>query len=96
MQVSKVSNMPIPVNQEVLAKTIRAEVFDAIKSEIPEFTPDCYISKSELAFFRQKCLDSLFSEVEENFAVGTNRSIGLNPIKEKNLVWNRKGLMHLR
>jgi uncharacterized membrane protein len=64
MQVSKVSNMPIPLNQEVLAKTIRAEVFDAIKSEIPEFTPDCYISKSELAFFRQKCLDSLFSEVE--------------------------------
>ncbi|HLV39837.1 DUF1003 domain-containing protein [Xanthomarina sp.] len=63
---SIISKTEFPKSEMILGKTIRASVFNVIKSEHPKFTKHSAISISELNHYRQKYLETyLLNEAGE-------------------------------
>jgi uncharacterized membrane protein len=54
---SDLTNMDFPVSEKISAKLIRKSILDIIQKENPSFTPNSYLSESELNAYRQKYVE---------------------------------------
>ncbi|GAB4340687.1 MAG: DUF1003 domain-containing protein [Flammeovirgaceae bacterium] len=57
-----ISNQEIPLQQAHKGEMIRKELFNLIVSDYPDFTPNKYISSSELNKYRKKYVENLIKE----------------------------------
>lgn len=63
---SDISKKEYPASEKISGRSIRQSIFSYIQKEYPEFTPDNYLSTSELNYFREKYIsDYLVKEVGE-------------------------------
>ncbi|MEN6618809.1 MAG: DUF1003 domain-containing protein [Rikenellaceae bacterium] len=61
---SDFSNNEFPITEKVLGKTIRWSILNLIQKDNPEFSPDKYLSISELNIYREKYIsDYMIKEV---------------------------------
>ena len=63
---SDISNKEFPISDRISGKTIRPSILDLIQRDNPLFTPDNYLSVSELNSYREKYIDSyLTAEISQ-------------------------------
>lgn len=63
---SDISNKEFPISDRISGKTIRPSILDLIQRDNPLFTPDNYLSISELNSYREKYIDSyLTAEISQ-------------------------------
>jgi len=63
---SDISNIEFPVSEKVSAKTIRHSILNLIQKDIPQFSHESNLSRSELNNYREKAIsDYLVKEVGE-------------------------------
>ncbi|HJV77587.1 MAG TPA: DUF1003 domain-containing protein [Paludibacter sp.] len=59
---SDLSNKKFPVSERISGKSIRKSVFDLILKDYPNFTPDMYLSDTELNAYREKYVESFLTK----------------------------------
>jgi uncharacterized membrane protein len=63
---SDISNIEFPISEKISAKTIRHSILNLIQKEHPDFSHDCFISLSELKYYRGKAInDYLVKDIGE-------------------------------
>lgn len=63
---SDISNNTFPISDKVAGKSIRKSILDLIKIDYPEFTPDKFISMSELNSYREIYIDHFLNKQISN------------------------------
>lgn len=59
---SNLSNKKFPASERISGKSIRKSVFDLILKDYPNFTPDMYLSDTELNAYREKYVESFLTK----------------------------------
>lgn len=59
---SDLSNKKFPASERISGKSIRKSVFDLILKDYPNFTPDMYLSDTELNTYREKYVESFLTK----------------------------------
>jgi uncharacterized membrane protein len=59
---SDISNREFPVSEKISGNMIRQSILDIIQKENPLFTPDKYLSLSELNIYREKYIEQYLNE----------------------------------
>jgi uncharacterized membrane protein len=59
---SDISNNEFPISEKVSAKTIRHSVLALIQKDHPQFTHECYLSLSEMNYYREKSVSEYLSK----------------------------------
>lgn len=59
---SDLSNKKFPASERISGKSIRKSVFDLILKDYPKFTPDMYLSDTELNAYREKYVESFLTK----------------------------------
>ena len=55
---SDLSNKEFPITDRVSGKLVRNTILELIKKDNPQFTSKCYLSSSELNYYREKYIES--------------------------------------
>jgi uncharacterized membrane protein len=64
--ISDLSKKEFPLSEKISAKTIRHSILNLIQKENPQFSHDCFLSRSELDVYRTKSIsDYLIKETGE-------------------------------
>lgn len=58
---SDLSNLEFPISDKISGKTIRASILKLIEKDNPEFTPDKYLSLSELNKYREQYIEEFLT-----------------------------------
>lgn len=69
MKISHISKKEIAKGEEVIGKDIREGIFDLIKSYLPDFEKESFISIDELNLYRRIYLTSLITQEKGELAV---------------------------
>jgi uncharacterized membrane protein len=67
-RTSHISQQPIPPGEAIQGHEIRAEVFDLVCKDHPGFTPDAFLTLSELNLYRRRYLADLISQEKVEIA----------------------------
>jgi uncharacterized membrane protein len=59
---SDLSNKKFPASERISGKSIRKSVFDLILKDYPNFTPDMYLSDTELNTYREKYVENFLTK----------------------------------
>jgi len=60
--ISDISKNEFPVSEKVSGKMVRQSIIELIQKENPEFTPDKFLSRSELEHFREKHIENFLTK----------------------------------
>ncbi|MBM3171342.1 MAG: hypothetical protein FJZ75_07020 [Bacteroidetes bacterium] len=72
MEISSLSNMQIPIGQEVFGHQVRPEILEMIQLDMPNFGLENCLSISELQTYRIKYLESLWLKLDQDFSNATS------------------------
>lgn len=73
---SDLSNIEYPISEKISAKMVRASILKLIQIENPQFTPDKYLSLSELNSYREKYIEHFLKNQISNLSELENTVIG--------------------
>lgn len=81
---SDLSNLEFPISEKVSGKTVRSSIFKLIEKDHPQFTPDMFLSLSELNTFREKHIEEFLTNQTGSLSDLDNTV--LDSLKDKNIL----------
>ena len=64
---SDISNKEFPISERISGKMVRPSILNIITHENPQFTSECFLSRSELNKYREKYIEQFLSNQVDSF-----------------------------